>query len=159
MTKTEYLAAECTGATDTTGDAIVLSLFGPKGGTIANAGMTREKAEQLRDHLNRVLPVNPVRALPIDAFVARAKAICDSDAVMRAAYAACEWDSLDENGREWIAAIVREAQAQATEFVQMVARLTHRDDPDAAGTSEDFDGDTLDGLIHKARAIAAQVLA
>ncbi len=159
MARTKFIAADCTGATAYSDDAVVLSLFGPRGGTIATAGMTREKVDQLRDHLNREFPTDPVRALPLDAFAARAEAICDSDAVMRATYTACEWECLDENGKEWIAAIVREAQAQAYEFVREVAGLMHRCDPSATGTADEGDSDTLDSLIYRARAIVAPVLA
>lgn len=38
-----------------------------------------------------------------------AQEVADSDAVLREAYAAVEWDSLDDDGKQWIAAIVGEA--------------------------------------------------
>lgn len=41
-----------------------------------------------------------------------AQAIVDSDAVLRV-YAATEWDCLDDDGKLWLAAIVREAQRLA----------------------------------------------
>lgn len=42
----------------------------------------------------------------------KARAIVDSSPVL-SVYAACEWNGLDEDGRVWIATIVREAMAQA----------------------------------------------
>lgn len=56
-----------------------------------------------------------IRAASMHSFMAIAEDIADSDAVLRSAYAAVEWDSLDENGKEWIAAIVREAFARSAE--------------------------------------------
>lgn len=51
--------------------------------------------------------------------------------------------------------------AQMWAFVQQVARLTHSEDPDGLipGIECDDSNQALDGLIHKARAIAAPVLA
>jgi hypothetical protein len=44
-------------------------------------------------------------------------------------------------------------------FIQQVGRMTHSEDPDALPV-EQLDNDTaLDGLIHRARAIAAPILA
>lgn len=56
-----------------------------------------------------------IRAASVHSFMAIAEDIADSDAVLRSAYAAVEWDCLDDNGKEWIAAIVRETFARAAE--------------------------------------------
>lgn len=56
-----------------------------------------------------------IRAASVHSFMAIAEDIADSDAVLRSAYAAVEWDCLDDNGKEWIAAIVRETLARAAE--------------------------------------------
>lgn len=48
---------------------------------------------------------------PTPQQIADAASIVDCSTVI-SAYAACEWDCLDENGKVWIAAIVREAQAR-----------------------------------------------
>ena len=43
--------------------------------------------------------------------------------------------------------------AKAMQFVTMVARLTHRFDPEALGVVDESDSDTLDSLIYQAREI------
>lgn len=55
-----------------------------------------------------------VRAMPVSSFVAEAEAVVNSQPVL-SIYAACEWDELDEDGKLWVAGIVREALARATE--------------------------------------------
>lgn len=54
------------------------------------------------------------RAKPISDYMVQAEAIVESGPVI-GVYASCEWDCLDENGKEWVAAIVREAMARAAE--------------------------------------------
>jgi hypothetical protein len=57
------------------------------------------------------VPSFPRFLQPSPAEMRAAACIVDSDPVI-AAYAACEWNELDDNGRVWIAAIVREAAGQ-----------------------------------------------
>lgn len=66
-----------------------------------------------------------------------AQEIADSAAVMREAYAAVEWDCLDDNGKVWIAAIVREA------FLFGRGGATHQ--PPTA--SDDYVPDEVDGYL------------
>lgn len=58
-----------------------------------------------------------IRAKPVSSFLAQAEAITNSDPVIRI-FAACEWDELHDDGKVWIAAIVRETLAQAAEVRQ-----------------------------------------
>ncbi len=46
--------------------------------------------------------------------------------------------------------------AKAMQFVEMVARLSHRCDPGQLGTIHHDDGDTLDSLIYQAREIVGK---
>ncbi len=46
-----------------------------------------------------------------------AESIVDSDPVIRT-FASCEWDCLNEDGKVWVAAIVREAFARAAALTE-----------------------------------------
>ncbi|MDE2595983.1 MAG: hypothetical protein KGL44_03800 [Sphingomonadales bacterium] len=50
-------------------------------------------------------PLDPMS--PQEAFLL-AQSICESDPVLRT-FAACEWECLNDDGKEWVTAIVREA--------------------------------------------------
>ncbi len=58
-----------------------------------------------------------IRAKPAYAFMGQAEDIVNSDPVIRI-FAACEWDELHDDGKIWIAAIVRETLARAAETKQ-----------------------------------------
>lgn len=55
-----------------------------------------------------------LRARPVEQFLGLAELVVDSDSVLRI-YAACEFGELSEDGRLWIAGIVRETMAQQLE--------------------------------------------
>ncbi|BCA57696.1 hypothetical protein [Sphingomonas sp. HMP6] len=55
-----------------------------------------------------------IRAQPISAFFSTAEAVADSEPVI-AIYAAPEWYELGEDGKAWIAGIIRETLARAAE--------------------------------------------
>lgn len=55
-----------------------------------------------------------IRNAPLGAFSAEAAAVVESDAVIRT-YAAVEWDCLGDDGKDWLAAIIRETLARAAE--------------------------------------------
>ncbi|KQM76725.1 hypothetical protein ASE70_08105 [Sphingomonas sp. Leaf22] len=55
-----------------------------------------------------------LRVLPTSTFTGMAEAICDAPSVLRT-FAAPEWSELNEDGKQWVAAIVREALAVAAE--------------------------------------------
>ncbi len=52
-----------------------------------------------------------IRAKPLADYLGLAEAVVNSAPVL-AVFAACEWDELHEDGRQWVAAIIREAFAQ-----------------------------------------------
>lgn len=52
------------------------------------------------------------RELPLSSFLVAAEAIVNSEPVITI-YAACEWDDLHEDGKQWVAGIVRETLARA----------------------------------------------
>lgn len=53
-----------------------------------------------------------IRAMPLTAFLGAAEEIVNSKSVL-GIYAACEWDELHDDGKLWIAGIVRETCARA----------------------------------------------
>lgn len=55
-----------------------------------------------------------IRAKSEYEFLARAEEITNSDPVLRI-FAACEWECLNDDGKLWVAAIVRETLARAAE--------------------------------------------
>lgn len=55
-----------------------------------------------------------IRALPTTDFLIVASLIADSDPVLRT-FAASEWDELHDDGKLWVAAIIRETLAFAKE--------------------------------------------
>lgn len=55
-----------------------------------------------------------IRALPATDFLIVASLIVDSDPVLRT-FAASEWDELHDDGKLWVAAIIRETLAFAKE--------------------------------------------
>lgn len=55
-----------------------------------------------------------IRALPTSDFLMVAAMIVDSDPVIRT-FAASEWDELHDDGKNWVAAIIRETLAFARE--------------------------------------------
>ncbi|KEZ00630.1 hypothetical protein AI27_18010 [Sphingomonas sp. BHC-A] len=58
--------------------------------------------------------------LPTVEEIRFAQAVVDSDPVLRV-YAACEWDSLHDDGKQWIAVIIREAMKTAAMVDAMTA--------------------------------------
>lgn len=66
----------------------------------------------------RPAPHSPgsIRATPLSAFLALAGAITDSQPVI-SIYAACEWDDLHDDGKQWVAGIVRETLARAGHLI------------------------------------------
>ena len=72
--------------------------------------LSSEEAQGIAAMLNLAAPAGAgTTPLPTPAELRLAHAIVDSNPVLRT-YAACEWNSLDENGQAWIAVIIREAQ-------------------------------------------------
>jgi hypothetical protein len=59
-----------------------------------------------------ILTGHAIRAIPLSRFLSIAEAIADSDAVL-SIYASCEFDCLHDDGKVWIAGIVRETLARA----------------------------------------------
>jgi hypothetical protein len=64
-----------------------------------------------------------IRATPAHRFLADAEAIVNSDGPL-SIFASCEWDELGDDGKEWIAAIVRETRARAAEAGWPGAKLS-----------------------------------
>lgn len=65
---------------------------------------------------NRFETASLLRALPPSTFLGMAEAICDAPSVSQI-FAAPKWDGLSDDGKQWVAAIVREALAVAAERV------------------------------------------
>jgi hypothetical protein len=86
-----------------------------------------------------------IRAQPLSAFAVEAQAIADSKPVI-STYAAPEWAELDENGQQWVCAIVRETQARAVE--EGTARQVFElDDPEGLW----LDGEELERILWRFR--------
>lgn len=65
--------------------------------------------------LGEAAPVaDAIRATPLGDMIGVAEAITDSEPVI-SVFAACEFNELNEDGRLWVAAIVRESMAWAAE--------------------------------------------
>jgi hypothetical protein len=94
---------------------------------------------------------------PGSADMLRARHIVDSPQVI-GQFAACEWDELGDDGKVWIAAIVREAQAapmagSAREQIETIIELAkHADGGGANGILE------LRGLIDRMAGLALAAL-
>lgn len=74
-------------------------------------GSNRPRVEDTIARRMKVIPW-PGTPLATPEELRLAHAIVDSDPVLRV-FAAVEWDCLDENGKKWIAIIIREAARQA----------------------------------------------
>ena len=85
-------------------------------------------------------PSFPHTAHATGADMILAQQIVDSPEAL-GVYAACEWDELGDDGKEWIAVIVRIAQAQATRALE--AEVYSRAIDDAAKACEDQRQDFL----------------